>query len=72
MKYARGRRGASPLERRLVVEPDGRGLVAWLGRYLEALRVKNYSPRTVVDRGAPPLDVFLVVRGAERDAAGGG
>lgn len=58
MKYARGRRSASPLERRLVVEPDGRGLVAWLGRYLEALRVKNYSPRTVVDRERHLLTFF--------------
>ena len=41
-----------------MVEPDGRGLVAWLGRYLEALRVKNYSPRTVVDRERHLLTFF--------------
>jgi integrase/recombinase XerD len=29
---------------------DAEGLYAWLQRYLEALRVKNYSPRTVENR----------------------
>jgi integrase/recombinase XerD len=29
---------------------DADGLYAWLQRYLEALRVKNYSPRTVENR----------------------
>jgi integrase/recombinase XerD len=43
-------RRASPLARRLAAGVDARSLVAWLARYLEALRVKNYSPRTVENR----------------------
>jgi len=46
-----GTRAASRKAKKLPGNPnDPEGLTAWMVRYLEALRVKNYSPRTVGNR----------------------
>jgi integrase/recombinase XerD len=46
-----GTRAASRKAKKLPGNPnDPEGLTAWMVRYLEAMRVKNYSPRTVGNR----------------------
>jgi integrase/recombinase XerD len=56
MKARRRTSARSRLPEATLAEPEGLG--AWAARYLEALRVRNYSERTVETR-APALGAFV-------------